>query len=877
MSTRHRRLLLGYLALLAVSHLVRGWRTAPPPAQDPAETILTVAAVDGDHRLSQSPVRLAFDRFQPADPATAAEAASRPPVLLLHGSPGDKHNFAGIAPELSRSYQVLIPDLPGFGHSQHQVPDYSIHAHADYVLQLLDQLGVRRAHVVGFSLGGGVALELAHRAPERIASLTLLSSVGVQEMELLGNYQLNHVIHGLQLAGLWLLQEAVPHFGYLDDAVLGLSYARNFYDTDQRPLRGYLAAYDGPMLILHGRNDVLVPVAAALEHYRLVPQSELELVDRNHFFVFTQGPEVARRLEEFCRRVDAGDVRVRATATAERRARAAEPFDPRQLPPVSGFALVVLLVVIAVSTLVSEDLTCIGAGLLVAAGRLPYLPATLACLIGIYVGDMLLYAAGRFLGRPAIHRIPLRWLLRGEDIEASSRWFNRRGPTVILLSRFVPGTRLPTYFAAGLFRTHFLRFSFYFLLAAVAWTPLLVALAMWLGAGAWHYFELFQSYAWLVLGALVLVILVAARVIVPAATWRGRRLLRGSLRRWWRWEYWPPWLFYPPVVLWVLCLGLRYRCLTLFTAANPGVPASGLVGESKSQILDALSASSSLVARYRKLAGDTPAAERLRQVEAFRTEHGLDYPLVLKPDAGQRGSGVIVARSQQEVAEYIEANARDTIVQEYVAGPEVGVFYVRLPEEPRGRIFSITDKRLPAVVGDGERNLEELILAENRLLGMAAFYLRRQDAHLDEVPAAGEPRQLVDLGTHCRGAVFLDGNQLRTPQLEAAIEELSQGFEGFFFGRYDLRARSLDDLRQGEGFKVLELNGVTSEATEIYDPGNSLLRAYRILFRQWQLAFEIGRQNAARGARPLTLVQLVRLLWWHFRNPGEAPPLPVQG
>src|SRR6266705_3140645 len=114
----------------------------------------------------------------------------------------------------------------------------------------------------------------------------MLSAIGVQEMELLGDYHLNHAVHGVQLAGLWLMKAALPRFGALNRSDLGLPYARNFYDSDQRPLRTILQSYNGPMLILHGSHDPLVPVEAAIETRRLVPQSELRILPSNHFMVF---------------------------------------------------------------------------------------------------------------------------------------------------------------------------------------------------------------------------------------------------------------------------------------------------------------------------------------------------------------------------------------------------------------------------------------------------------------------------------------------------------------------------------------------------------------------------------------------------------------
>lgn len=171
---------------------------------------------------------------------------------------------------------MIVPDLPGFGASTRDIPDYSFRAHAIYVDDLLSRLGIVSAHVLGFSMGGGVALHLADRDPARVTSVTLLSAVGVQEMELFGQYYVNHALHAAQLGVIRLLGAAVPSAG----AGRAYSYARNFYDSDQRPLRAVLQRLDVPVLILHGRRDPQVPPEAAVEHARLVPQSELQLFDQ---------------------------------------------------------------------------------------------------------------------------------------------------------------------------------------------------------------------------------------------------------------------------------------------------------------------------------------------------------------------------------------------------------------------------------------------------------------------------------------------------------------------------------------------------------------------------------------------------------------------
>jgi hypothetical protein len=128
-----------------------------------------------------------------------------------------------------------------------------------------------------------------------------------------------------------------------------------------------------------------------------------------------------------------------------------------------------------------------------------------------------------------------------------------------------------------------------------------------------------------------------------------------------------------------------------------------------------------------------------------------------------------------------------------------------------------------------------------------------------DIPAPGETVQLVELGSHCRGAVFLDGSQLRTDRLEEAIDRISQAHPGFFLGRFDVRASSWDAFARGQ-FSVIELNGVSAEATHIYDPKVSLLEAYRVMFKQWKMAFEIGAANRGRGAQPMRFSALFKLL-----------------
>ena len=843
-------LFAAYLAALGASYYQR--RHSQPEQIPENRSLVTVSAVRGDQTVPGR-VSVAYRDIP------AAEGSQGLPVVLIHGSPGDADVFNLLIDQLQGPRRLIVPDLPGFGYSTHDLPDYSFRAHAVYVWQLLDRLGIQRAHLVGFSMGGGVVLNMARLHPERVASLTQLSAIGVQEMELLGDYYLNHAVHGVQLGGLWLLKVGLPRFGWLNRGNMGVEYARNFYDSDQRPLRGILKSYDGPMLILQGRSDPLVPYEVALESHRLAPQSELFLFSSNHFMVFQDPRPLVPPLVDFLDRVEAGKVATRATAAPERIAAAAMPMDTRHWPKPGFVTAAVLLISLALATFVSEDLACISAGVLVAEGRMGFVFAALACFLGIFVGDLLLFLAGRLIGRAALRLPPLRWMVREDSLANSSEWLNRNGAAAILISRFVPGTRLPTYFAAGVLHTPARKFLFYFLIAALAWTPLIVGVSAGLGLPFMHSDFLSRQPLSIKLLFGGVVIFVVTRLALGLSTYRGRRRIARFWKRLARWEFWPPYWFYPPVVAYILYLGVRFRSWTVFTAANPAIPASGFVGESKHEILDKLANAAQYLPRHLFLAAGDPVS-RVEKAEAFMARNQLGFPIVLKPDAGQRGSGVVIARSAEQLRRYL-VQGFPAILQEYAPGIEFGVFYYRYPGEKTGRVFSVTEKRMPVLVGDGQRTLEQLILDDDRAVCMADFYERKNAERVSDVPAAGERVQLVEIGTHCRGAIFLDGGHTITPALEKVIDRIAQTFDGFFFGRFDIRVPTVEEFMQGRNFKIVELNGVTSEATHIYDPKLSLWEAYAVLFRQWRIAFEIGARNRTNGARvtgPFELLRMIR-------------------
>lgn len=344
----------------------------------------------------------------------------------------------------------------------------------------------------------------------------------------------------------------------------------------------------------------------------------------------------------------------------------------------------------------------------------------------------------------------------------------------------------------------------------------------------------------------------------PLARLGLRTRLRLRLARARRWEFWPAWLFYLPIILWILGLGLRYRAPTVFTAANPLLDSGGLVGERKHQALAPLQTHApQWVAPFVVLPAGA-VESRIEAALAF-VSTTAGWPLVLKPDVGQRGRGVVIARDAVAVRAYFTHFDGAVIAQRYIEGEEYGIFVARVPGELQPRVLSLVHKTFPAVTGDGQRSLLQLILDDARAQLIAPLLLPRLGASVDEVPAVGERVALVEIGAHCRGSCFLDARGLVTPALIDTLAQLLDAVPGYHFGRLDLRVPGGEAaLRRGEGLQVLELNGVAAESAHIYQPGFPLWEGYRAMFRQWSLAFAIGAEQARRGAPVTGAFELLR-------------------
>ncbi|TVQ32379.1 MAG: alpha/beta fold hydrolase [Phycisphaeraceae bacterium] len=875
-----------YAALLVISHLVIAL-VDPRPFRSTIElpgaeriTIETAPMTDAGE-TEGDPVRLSLLRWSPDEPDPDAA-----PVMLFHGCPSrggaDFHRLAPILAERS-GRTIYALDAPGFGRSDKLVPSFSILATARYALAAMDQLGLDRVHAVGWSLGGGSAIYLSELSPERIASVTLISSIGAQETEGSGDYYFEHGKYAFGFLTLVALPEFLPHFGLLGPRSFRHAFIRSFWDTDQRPVRAVMERLERPSLIIHGRSDVLTPAWGAELHHQILPDSRLVMLDANHFLPLSHPEETANHLIPFLQRHD--DPLARALPGRADFAPLAQDAPRRgigRFEIVHGAHWLPIVLIIIFATFISEDATVIGVGILIASGDIDFAVGFLGCLIGIATGDLLLWMIGRFAGRPALRWPILRAWLPEKGLERWGRMLERHAFKAVMLARVLPGTRMPLYITAGMLSGRSNRFIIWAIIAALIWTPFLLTLSAIFGPVLLRIFERALGGGLGLLAALA-VILISIRIIEMSSTRLGRRRLRSKLRRLYLVEFWPPVIFYLPLIPWIMWLALRHRGLMTFTCANPGVPnGGGVINESKHQIMRALSEGGAdrwLTPSKLIPAEGLDPLQRAELVERLIHEDPAftSYPLVLKPDAAQRAHGVKLVRSREDVQRYFQLMTRPAIAQPVHPGPcEVGVLWARRPgadlDEP-GFIFSITRKEFPIIEGDGRHSLEELIWSHPRYSMQARTFLKRFADQTDRVLFKGERLRLAFAGNHCQGVKLLDGADLITPEFVRQIDEIARGFpdNGFDFGRFDIRYESEEALKRGEGFGVIELNGVMSESTNIYDPGRSTPWRYWVLFRQWSLLYKLGAARRRAGCRPIGPYKFLHTVRDHYRGrPGSS-------
>lgn len=286
----------------------------------------------------------------------------------------------------------------------------------------------------------------------------------------------------------------------------------------------------------------------------------------------------------------------------------------------------------------------------------------------------------------------------------------------------------------------------------------------------------------------------------------------------------------------------------LISIVNPDLP------ESKTAILSSISPrQQKFVPSFIKYEFTGQAeTEEIDKINQALAEAGLHFPLVAKPDHGCKGIMVSLLPDGSALLSYLRAIHEPTAIQfqELVDMPyEAGVLYLRHPEKENGRIVSLTLKTAPCVVGDGTSTIRELIQRSGANRKMRASWLRKNGAHLDEIPGKDEYRVVSFTRNLDQGGIYIDLTDEITPELTEVIDQISLDIPNFYYGRFDVKCQSLDELLLGKSFKILEINDMYSEDGRLYSCNTELLsRVKRQLALQKEI-LQIAAANRDRGHR----------------------------
>jgi len=298
-------------------------------------------------------------------------------------------------------------------------------------------------------------------------------------------------------------------------------------------------------------------------------------------------------------------------------------------------------------------------------------------------------------------------------------------------------------------------------------------------------------------------------------------------------------MFYVPNLPYAFYLAARAKHSAFFSAANPCIKSSGNGTESKYKTIELIPE------RFRPKTIFVASNSNIDQVFAKLKLKEINFPLIAKPDVGFRGLLVKKIHSAEELKLYLCQYPIDIIIQEFLDHKnECGIFYHKKPNQEKGSITSITLKRFLIVVGDGTSTFKELILTNERAKRYIDILADIHQDKLQQVPTKGTKIKLTAIGNHSKGTQFICGGHLITEKLEQTFDQLSGAIDGWFYGRIDIKYNSFEELENGTGFKILEINGILSEPTHMYDSETyTYLQALKAIRTHWESLFQVATIN----------------------------------
>lgn len=319
------------------------------------------------------------------------------------------------------------------------------------------------------------------------------------------------------------------------------------------------------------------------------------------------------------------------------------------------------------------------------------------------------------------------------------------------------------------------------------------------------------------------------------------------------WEQWPFKLLYAPIAPMWLWYIIRSRALWFFTPSNPKLTFGGMEGEPKKEMHDLLPPH--LCPAYFNIQPSDDFFVILRKLK----EYDIRFPLIVKPEIG--GQGILFRKISDETGlkNYHEQVPVEYFIQEFIAYPlEVSLFYYRYPNEKKGTITGFLQKIPLQVTGDGKHTLRQLICMNSKAEKRIEELRGKHQENFDKIITAGEKYVFNYAANHNRGAKFIDLKNEIDDNLINMLDGISHGVNDFFYGRYDIMCSSVEELKEGKNFVILEYNGCGAEPNHFYDTGYTLTGAWNEILKHWKVLYRISRYNYKAGIQYWPAIKGIR-------------------
>jgi len=313
------------------------------------------------------------------------------------------------------------------------------------------------------------------------------------------------------------------------------------------------------------------------------------------------------------------------------------------------------------------------------------------------------------------------------------------------------------------------------------------------------------------------------------------------ITHWETWHHHVKYIPLSPVWIWY-CI----RCGTpwFFTASNPTLTFGGFEGEGKQEMYEQLPPGSYPHSIY------IEPGMLFSNVEQKVMEAGFSYPFIAKPNVGMMGFMVRKINNAAQLKLYHQAIPSEYIIQTLVDYPlEVAAFYYRMPNQQKGTLSGLLKKQPAFVVGDGVTTLGVLIEQNKHVRFKEEEILSRHVAQLDRVIPSGEIFQLSVSSNRSQAGIVEGIDTEINDQLRILLDDWSHYSGKFYYGRYDIKCASIESLKEGKDFYILEFNGAGAGIQHITGNNYSLLTAWKIILHHWKMLYKIARYNAKHGVK----------------------------